>query len=94
MNRQLAILPYANFHGVYNYTPEQKMITLAQINPICIFGEEEIIEKKVRQVNAKVLSLTAQLYEIHLDNIEDLCNRMIGSNGEKKMTLIDFLQMM
>lgn len=57
------------------------MITLAQINPICIFGEEEIIERKPRQVNAKVLSLTAQLYEIHLEDIEDLCNRMIGSNG-------------
>ncbi len=40
MNRDLKILPYANFNGVYNYKPEQKMISLAQINPICIFGEE------------------------------------------------------
>ena len=45
------------------------MITLAQINPICIFGEEEMIERKPRQVNAKILSLTAQLYEIHLEDI-------------------------
>jgi hypothetical protein len=37
--RQIKILPYANFHGVYNYTPEQKVITLAQVTPICIFGE-------------------------------------------------------
>lgn len=39
MNHQLKILPYANFNGVYNFIPEKKMITLAQINPICIFGE-------------------------------------------------------
>jgi CRP-like cAMP-binding protein len=94
MNHQLKILPYANFNGVYNYQPEQKVITLAQINPICIFGEEEIIDLKERQVNAKVLSLSAQLYEIHLEDIEELCNKMIGANGERKMTLVDFLLMM
>jgi hypothetical protein len=56
------VLPYANFHGVYNYFPEKKKITLAKINPTCIFGEEEILDGKKRQVNAKVLSLTAKVY--------------------------------
>ena len=69
MNHQLKILPYANFNGVYNYKPEQKIITLAQINPICVFGEEEIIDNKLRQVNAKILSLYARLYQIHLEDI-------------------------
>lgn len=64
------MLPYANFHGVYNYFPEKKKITLAKINPTCIFGEEEILDGKKRQVNAKVLSLTAKIYEIHLEDIE------------------------
>lgn len=70
MSHQIKILPYANFNGVYNYTPEQKMITLAQINPICIFGEEEIIDHRRRQVNARVSTLTATLYEINLDLID------------------------
>lgn len=93
-NRHIKVLPYANFHGVYNYTPEQKVITLAQVNPICIFGEEEILDGKRRQVNARVLTLTAELYEISLETIEELCSKMIGANGEKKMTLASFLLMM
>lgn len=46
------------------------MITLAQITPICIFGEEEIIDSRRRQVNARVSTLTAALYEISLDLID------------------------
>jgi len=28
-----------------------------------------------------VLSLTSKMYEIHLEDIEDVCNKMINSNG-------------
>ena len=81
VGRQIKILPYANFNRVYNYVPEQKVITLAQVTPICIFGEEEIVDNRHRQVNARVLSLTAQCYEIKLEFIDELCSRNIGSNG-------------
>jgi len=33
------------------------------------------------------------MYQISLDDIEEVCAKMVGSNGEKKMTLIDFLMM-
>lgn len=81
VSKEIKILPYANFNRVYNYIPEQKMITLAQVTPICIFGEEEIIDSRRRQVNARVSTLTATLYEISLDLIDDLCGKVIGSNG-------------
>ena len=34
------MLPYADFDGVYNYQEETKMVNLAIINPVSIFGEE------------------------------------------------------
>lgn len=75
------MLPYADFDGVYNYQEESKMINLAIINPVSVFGEEELISKEKRQVSARVLTLTATMYKITLEDIEDFCSKVPGSQN-------------
>lgn len=62
LDLNIKTLAYANFSGVYNYQSEVKLLRLALLNPISVFGEEELIERTHRQVNARVLSLTASMY--------------------------------
>lgn len=95
LSLNIKALPYANFSGVYNYRKESKLVSLALINPISLFGEEELIELTPRQVNARVLSLTAKMYAVSLADIEEFCGRVSGQGEkEKRMTGIDFFALL
>ena len=65
-------------------------MTLTVLNPITVFGEEELIENIDRQVNAKVSSLTAKMYTISISEIEEFCTKISNSSSDKKMSLTDF----
>ena len=78
-------LPYADFHLLYNYQPTYKNVEIGLINPFCIFGEEEIVESRLRETTVRCVALKNTYFSIELKKL----SQTLGDNYKlfiKKIT--------
>lgn len=65
-------LPYANFEQLYNFRHTKKVVELGILTPFCIFGEEEMIENKRREITIKCSSFKAIYYGIEVKKLNEV----------------------